>query len=238
MNEVANFFWHGHLPELQKSCIKSFIKNGFDVILWSYENHNVSGALSKDANEILIFDDIKKYSYIENNKNSNITAFSDVFRYKLLNDTGSGWWFDCDCYCLKTVEKFSQLKIEKGKGEFIVGKQKDGLCNNAVLYSDEYTSKFLYKECIDNIKENMKWGDLGPTLITYFSELNFSKNILDFSYFYSIDWTESDVFLDYKKINKGLRMIKNSYITHVWNSSINYDNNDNNLISLLIKNKL
>ena len=59
--EIANMFWHGELSKLETMCIKSFVKNGFDVKLWSYNNLKVDGAESCDARLILSEEHLTKY---------------------------------------------------------------------------------------------------------------------------------------------------------------------------------
>ena len=97
--EYANFFWHGASLSLQEYiCISSFVKNGFKVRVYSYNNLTIpEGAELSDASEILPVTDLRKYT--QAGMSGNLAAFSDAFRYHLIDKRG-GWWFDTDVICL------------------------------------------------------------------------------------------------------------------------------------------
>ena len=46
-NNVANFFWVGHVSFQEFACFNSFLKNGFTVNIWTYDNE------LKDSNNYL-----------------------------------------------------------------------------------------------------------------------------------------------------------------------------------------
>ena len=79
--------------------VSSFIKNGHEYHLYTYSDiKNVpEGTIIKDGNEILPEDSIFTYKYGEGR--GSVSAFSNVFRYKLLFDKG-GYWVDTDVVCL------------------------------------------------------------------------------------------------------------------------------------------
>jgi len=93
---IQSLWIGGSLSNLEILSIKSFLQNGHTYHLYTYENiDNVpDGAVIKDGNEILPKSEIFRYS------NGSVSAFSNMFRYKLLLEKG-GYWVDADVICLK-----------------------------------------------------------------------------------------------------------------------------------------
>ena len=96
MSEKIQSLWIGNtLSNVEKLCINSYIKNGHEFDLYTYdeidnipENCNV-----KDAKEILPEEEI--FSYNVGLGKGSYSAFSNYFRYKLLEIKGN-WWTDTD----------------------------------------------------------------------------------------------------------------------------------------------
>ena len=81
-NNIIQGLWIGHeLSRFEYNSIKSYIKQGYEYHLYTYENvKNIpKGVILKDGNEIL---DSSYIFYYE----GSIAPFSDIFRYKLLFD--------------------------------------------------------------------------------------------------------------------------------------------------------
>jgi hypothetical protein len=215
--KTANFFWHGELTNLEKSCINSFVMHGFDVNLWSYQNHTLPNVMSRDASLLLPESDIKKYTYSEElktiQKSSGISAFANIFRYKLL-ENGYGWWFDTDCFCLKRVEEFCSLE-----NDFIVGIEQDDIPNNAVIYSKIDIAADLLKFALDRIKDtnyvSHQWGLTGPWCIKDFVLKN-GILPLEQRYFYPVRPNDCKMLITPKSFNYVTNLIKDSFILHVW----------------------
>jgi glycosyltransferase involved in cell wall biosynthesis len=93
-NKIIQSLWVGKLSTMERLCIRSFIVNGHDFHLYTYDQlENVpAGCVVKDANEIVPKSDISKFKYIQ--------QFADYFRYALLLKQG-GWWVDMDVVCLR-----------------------------------------------------------------------------------------------------------------------------------------
>ena len=79
--------------------MKSFLHNNHNYHLYTYGDiGNIpEGVLVKDANKILPEKDIFRY------QNGSVSAFSNVFRYKMLFEKG-GYWVDTDLVCLKPFD--------------------------------------------------------------------------------------------------------------------------------------
>lgn len=230
--EIANFFWDGELTKLEKSCIKSFVDNGFEVKLWSYNNLQVDGAESCDANKILNRDATISFYHDDFNgktkKQSSLAAFSDIFRIIVINKTGGGWWFDTDCFCLKTSSEFKALRNHHS---ICAGIQYDSYVTNGVLYMDEKHSKLYLDDLlkfIGSVKDK-KWGVFGPDFLNSFlKKYNIKSGILPRKVFYEIGWNEFDYFADPNLYNKAKERIKDSYVCHIFTTSFNTRSLDKN----------
>jgi len=215
--EIAHFFWDRNdtLTQLELTCISSFIKNNFEVYVWSYNHLNLPEKCTlKNASEILdesVFN--KRFS-------NNDSSFQDLFRLKLLLKHG-GWWFDTDMVCLKDESKFKQLKQNK---PIVVGLEDSEWANNATLYFNdtallESIIKYI-EECMQNINGQVTWGYAGPKGLTRFlKENNMFDSVLETYYFYPIYHQEIYILLnnDFKSL---MRKCKKSYTIHLWNHLI------------------
>ena len=103
-NKVVKSLWLGSaLTNLERMCINSFIKNGHEFHLYTYNNilGVPLGAVIKDANEIIDAKEI--FCYRDPQHNGSFSAFSNWFRYKMLYELG-GYWVDMDMTCLKPFD--------------------------------------------------------------------------------------------------------------------------------------
>ena len=181
----ANFFWHGKSLSLYEYiCISSFIKKGFNVNVYSYNQLILpKGAVLCDASEIMPITDT--YKYTQGGKSSNLAAFSDAFRYNLINIKG-GWWFDADVICLADPLIYQDL-IETKEIKISMGYESSDIINGAVLYIDN-------EKCINKIIEELEcagdvfaWGEIGPKLITrVINNLQLSHLVDPSFYYYAI----------------------------------------------------
>lgn len=162
---VVHFLWvSGCLSELELLCIKSYAKNGFDVILWHYGpvDNCPSYIQMKDGREIL------EESRVFKCKNGSFAAFADLFRYKVLSLYG-GIWSDTDVVCLVSCEKFKQVQRP-----FFVSEKINGITsvnNNLIFWpypekGDFVDLAFAFADRF-NI-EKLEWGDCGPKLLHSF----------------------------------------------------------------------
>jgi len=233
--EIANFFWEGELSILEKACIKSFINNGFQVKLWSYNNLQFDGAESCDASKVLNYDSIASLCYHDdlNGKTktqSSLAAFSDIIRVALINEVGGGWWFDTDCFCLKTASEFKKLR---GNRKLCAGIQNDSYIANGVLYINEEYSKIYLNDIlafVHSMKDSHKeWGVFGPDfLMNFVNKYEVKKGIFPKERFYEIGWNEFDYFVDPNLCNKAKERLNGSYVCHIYTTSFNTRNLDKN----------
>jgi len=215
---VANFFWNNSkLSIYEHSCINSFIKNDFEVNVYSFVKIQLPNkAKLKDASEILNKNEIKKF--IHGGRVNCLAAFSDKFRIEL-QKKNLGWWFDLDVTCLKNSKYF--YKLDK-KNKFIIGMETQDKINNAVLkINDSILLKEISKK-INNAGYNLKWGEIGPDLITkILKEKKIFYKSQPQNKFYAINFKNYNMLIlpKYKKIVKELT--KTSLVIHNYNQILN-----------------
>ncbi|MBD1160265.1 hypothetical protein IDG51_03205 [Pelagibacterales bacterium SAG-MED14] len=212
----ANFFWaFAPISLYDELCIESFVKNEFEVNLYTYdENIRIDGVNTLNANEIIKKNEVNKYNF-SGYKSSPYSGLSNEFRY-LLMSKNKGWWFDTDVFCLKNAKFFDNLDKENQK--FIAGFEKSKDVNVAVLKINE---KKIIHDLLDELKikkKKLKWGELGPTLFTKILQ---KHNLINLSQpknlFYSINY-ENFMFplLSTKKLETE-NLLKESYVCHLYN---------------------
>ena len=95
-------FWSGTLSPYETSCLASFIKNGYEVVLYSFEEIRdlPDGVQRADARKIV------DRSYLDRfitNRATNVASFSDYFRYLMFLKTDL-CWTDTDIFMLQGFE--------------------------------------------------------------------------------------------------------------------------------------
>lgn len=211
---TANFFWNSNnLSIYENLSLTSFVKNGFDVNLYSFYNIKLpKGVKLKNASTILDKNEINRYKHA--GKKNCLAAFADKFRIELQKKK-LGWWFDLDIICLKNVKYF--LELER-KNKFIIGIEIKNKINTAVLKINDNSLVDEISEKINNFGYNIKWGEIGPTLVTKILK---SKKILHKAQpqykFYAINFENFKLLLlpKYKTIAKNLTKL--SFTSHIYN---------------------
>ncbi|HXL84761.1 MAG TPA: hypothetical protein VN989_11680 [Casimicrobiaceae bacterium] len=158
--EVVRGFWHGpSLSHYQALCLRSFLRNGFAVEVFTYQPDIgcPAGVTERDAREIWPTDHVLRYQTGLGRGGPALHA--NLFRYKLLQRYG-GWWTDLDVFCFRRPLPEHSV--------FFAGEPHHApFFNNAVL-------KFppghpLLDEAIEScvaIGEAASWGQTGPHLLT------------------------------------------------------------------------
>ena len=214
---TANFFWEGVLTNYEVASINSFVNNNFEVNLWTYSQNSFSKISKKvkikDASEILPINLLGSLN--QNFQKANYSSFSNLFRYRLLNVYG-GWWFDTDCFCLKNVNEFKN--IISGR-EYVLGLERKNYVGSAVMY---FTETDLLEnienqayEVIEKNNNKLKWGEIGPDLITNTVISNgLINNILNPDYFFPVS---PDNISKLFEPNIDMNYFKDAFICHSWN---------------------
>lgn len=108
-NKIVHGMWVGStLSSLELLTLRSFTDRGHVFRLWTYGRPDMilpSGVELMDAQLIIPAEQV--FSYQKGNQfghgKGSYAGFSDIFRYKLLYETG-GWWVDMDMTCLRPLE--------------------------------------------------------------------------------------------------------------------------------------
>ena len=209
MSEVFKMFWHGEgLSPLEWSCMRSFIENGHSLQVFAYREISLpEGVMLKDAEKII---PSTQLFYFEDSP----SAFSNIFRYKLLLLHG-GWWVDTDVFCQsKTVPQC----------EFAWAEEEPGRVNGAILkfpQAHPFCGKLL-NSAIRKARHLSRWGQLGPDLLT--ETLRNKRPAIDHfgnqKQFYPIHWLQSHYFWLPEFCESVRRNSNNAFFIHFWNYSL------------------
>jgi len=161
--EFATFWAGGPLSPFAYACLASFPQAGASLRLYSYDQRLAvpPGVRLTDARAVCP-DETWVNRYIVNGKPS-IAVFADMFRYRMIRETGS-CWVDTDLVCLTRPTFLGE--------PYIYCRQADAvstlLVNNAVLRlppSDPALEE-LVATAEGVIDIDQKWGAIGPFLLT------------------------------------------------------------------------
>ena len=218
--ETANFFWEGPISNYEIASINSFVKSGFSVNLWTY-NQELFSEINTEVNIIDASNILKKdtlYQLNQNYQKANYSSFSNLFRYKLL-ETYGGWWFDSDCFCHKEVDEFVNLTKDR---EYVLGLEKENYVGSAVMYFNDLSLLKKIQEraysVIENKNYRLRWGEIGPDLIT---ETVISEGLINTifppDYFFPISPTNIQALFNSKISIDDKDKINQSFTCHTWN---------------------
>ena len=215
---IQSLWIGGELSNLEILSMKSFLHNNHNYYLYTYNNiPNVpEGVIVKDGNDILPESEIFRY------KNGSVSAFSNVFRYKMIFDKG-GYWVDTDLICLKYFDFTDEYILSC---EPINGYQQSKL-NPCIMKAPRLSIPMFegFKICLNN-KQNVLDGkiewDLGPSsLLNVVKNLNlidYVKPWKVFNLFEPSDWYAG--ILSSKKV-KDFTQKHNFNVKHLYYNDIN-----------------
>jgi len=223
MNDIIQSLWIGDkISNIEKLCINSYLKNGHDFHLYTYNNIEgvPSDCVIKDASEILPKEDV--FAYNVGIGKGSYSAFSNYFRYKLLYLKGN-WWTDTDIICLKTIDL---------KDDFVFASEKtaDGETHitSGIIKSPPKTkfSRFCYDFCKQQNKETLQWGTVGPKLVKKaVLDLGLSDYVKPWEFFNPIGFEQVGMLFDE---TFGDMNLTNSYTIHLWSEMWRRCNIDKN----------
>jgi hypothetical protein len=219
--EFASFWHGGELPPHCWICLKSFIDHGHGLTLYCYHDIEVpAGVQVGDAEEVLPKTSI---FYYENGPGAgSISAFSNIFRYKLLADKG-GWWVDVDVLCMS--DGLPQQDI-------VFGWESEQALGTAVLKLPlgHSLSAQLFRsatEIVTTRGSELEWGEIGPRLfLKLVSESGLLPLASPISVFYPIGWPEAHLMLLPEHRDTLLERASKSTFLHLWNEMFRRGNFD------------
>lgn len=156
MAEFGSLWVGGPLKKLQQTCLSSFVYHGHEMNLFVYDmNMEVPhGVIKRDARELVDESDI----FLVQNT---YAAFSDVFRYRMVDKTDL-IWADADTLCCSDDWSFFKdetlFSREYGNDLIVPGVLS--------LPKDSLISKYLVRKSTNFDKETMHWAEIGPLLLT------------------------------------------------------------------------
>ena len=160
-------FWRGPLNPIAYSCLASFPRVSARLRVYAYERNLVlpTGVERADAREIC--PDLSLLDRYRVGGKPSTAMFADMFRYKLIRDTGC-CWVDTDLICLRRPD-FSGEAIVYGRQAEARGK---ALINNAVLKlpADHPLLADLIARAEAAVDVDQSWGAIGPFLLTDLAE--------------------------------------------------------------------
>ncbi|MGB0959984.1 MAG: hypothetical protein ACPGVK_07005 [Halocynthiibacter sp.] len=185
---IASFWAGPKLGLIEHLCLKSFVDNGHETWLYTYEpvEHVPDGVTMKDANDILPLETI-----LTSGRNREPGAHSDKFRYLLLQKEDV-IWVDTDAYCVRPFQNFEYLfgihyKDQVANGVLKLPKNSPALANLVEFCDSEYPPfpddwPFLHGEerrrhdaYLETGDESQRlhisecaWETFGPYAISYF----------------------------------------------------------------------
>lgn len=173
----AHLFWaYGKLSNLEQLSLISFVKQGYEVNLWTYGDmpNPPKGVLVKDARDIL------PENAVFLNQRGSYAGFSDLFRYAVLSSIG-GLYADTDVIALKpaselpnepflVTERTGKKKNLKNFIRKIFKVEKDDRINGNIIFNPNPKEGDLvnlaYAYSLKFPKKDVKWSEIGPSLLT------------------------------------------------------------------------
>jgi len=211
--------WIGRkLGRLEQLCIRSFRARGhvFHLYVYGVPDGIPEGTMIKDASEILPESDILYYT----DQPENPSAFSNLFRYKLLYIKG-GYWVDMDMIALRSLEfeedyVFSSEAVTL-KG-FMVTTPNTGIIKAP---RGSVVMKRCYDKAVELSRKSVTWGDLGPKLMRgAIKHFGLSDNVKKPRVFCPFYLDELDDIFNRKYDAELNKKLADSYTIHLWNKTI------------------
>ena len=209
-------FWYGSfLSPREWLCLKSFVDRGLPFHLYVYDDtlEVPEGVELKDATAL--YDEDRVFFYQDGESQGSVSAFSNMFRYKLLYEFG-GWWVDMDVV-------YTGHPIPSDPPFF--GWQRDGKVGSAILHVQEQGE--VMRRCLEiaeQLGEEIEWGEAGPNLLTrVLRDLGQADQAVSSEYAYPVSWENApSLYLPSKRTELEAR-VRNTQapFLHLWNESLN-----------------
>jgi len=169
MRNIVNSLWIGRIGPLEQLSLRSFVRHGYQVRLWTYGELQITmpGVSVMNANDILPAALIPEFRY---SNSSSFSAFSNVFRYKLLADHG-GIWVDLDNVCLKSRDVSAEYVFPSLSSRYHLGRETSqfgGVEIDSWFIKSPINSpmmRYCFSKSYQYKGKMPKWGTLGPVLL-------------------------------------------------------------------------
>jgi len=213
---VGSLWVGGPLGYIQKVCLSSFVYHGHTINLYVYDmDMEVPEGVNKlDASEIIHKDSIFTY-------HGQYAAFSDYFRYKMIEVTGF-MWVDADTICL-TKDFFDNTNfvfIQESPYLIAGGILKMPKSHAITKTINQHTEKLIPQ--IKRFPDTEKWAVIGPLLLTKlvkrfrlekFAQPAAKVNVLD-------HWSKGQDFWNPKKTSEILKLCEGAYCATMFTGAL------------------
>jgi Alpha 1,4-glycosyltransferase conserved region/Glycosyltransferase sugar-binding region containing DXD motif len=164
MNDPIQSLWIGRpLSRLEKLSIESFLDHGHQYHLYAYEElpDLPRGATLRDGNEILPAAQIFQYR-----ERKSYSAFSNVFRYKLLLERG-GWWADTDVISLRPLDLSDDYVFASETVSWRGLPSVQALITSCLIKAPRGSPAMAlaWRTCLAKDWTALSWGEIGPRLV-------------------------------------------------------------------------
>ena len=223
MNTLTCLWIKGELPSLQKECLRSWLRLGYNVNLHTYYPKSIKFF---DNNLTIIKEDLKDR---EMNENGNLPE-SDYWRFKYLYENG-GTWIDFDMYLLKRLPETDMIiSSEHAKQVGAFKRYVDRTPNIGVMRfpkGDDLLQRVMKKIEVLN-KDGIACNSFMKIFQKYVEREEPYKNIIaDPNDYCPISWAYARDIYRMKELTgskfgikqKGLdEIFQKSYSIHLWNN--------------------
>jgi hypothetical protein len=212
MSNIVQSFWLGsHLPALQILSIRSFLAHGHAYHLYTFDpiENAPEDVVLRDASEILPRDSV--FTYQHGFGRGSASAFSNLFRYKLLRERG-GWWVDTDVVCLRPFDFDAGYVIATERNP-------DGTTTAASCVIKAPPGAEYLGYCLDVVqscdKATIMWADIGPRLVNEaIARLGLERFMVAPDVFNPIDYSS---FREIQSPGFDETPLANAFGVHLWN---------------------
>lgn len=212
MHTVQSLWIGRDLPPIQQLSIRSFLAHGYQYHLYVYDQDLdgvPQGTTLMDASPILPRDRI--FCYQDGFGKGSYSAFSNLFRYKLIFERG-GWWVDTDVVCLEPFEFDSAVVIATEREDDL------SILSATCAFKSPQKSEYL-EYCLDvcaskNLNE-IRWSEIGPYLFDEaVKRYGHVKDQVAVEVFNPIDFFQ---FRDIVAPDFDMTRLAGSVAVHLWN---------------------
>jgi hypothetical protein len=192
--------------------ISSFLRQGHDYHLYCYGPMAgvPTGCRLRDAREILPAAAV--FCYERGPGRGSVSAFSNLFRYKLLLDKG-GWWVDADVVCLRPFD-FPEPIVFASEHTPEASQVASAVIR---LPRGHAVARLCYEWARRQDRRALEWGETGPQLLGAAVRANVLGDwVKGTGVFCAIPWWEWESVLSDWDIPGRSALPAESYGLHLW----------------------
>lgn len=231
---TVNSFWIGsELGAVHAACLRSFVRNGHDVVLHAYGKpiDTPTGVRIFDASKLMNMSEI-----VMHKRTRSLALASDIYRYRIMRE-GLGIYIDADMYCIKPLTDADYLfgfeEEDRLNGAVLKIPQSSQLLSDIIAAAEDpyFIPPWLefHNRAIGTIRKKIglprhistrTWGAIGPTLITHYVRKNdLASKAKAIDIYYPMHCSQTD-----KLFKRGVKIEdianENTQAIHLYNTNI------------------